>query len=237
MKLLVVVILALVSVSAHSQFLDYGKELEIISFGPNPFYCPPIKEQKKVSYALPAIYKKHDADCSKFINSKGQLGVHGKEIFDHIERIPNSQYFKKSFPGMKSICPKWASLSKEQKKYFWVWFFAAVAWKEATCRETEINRNATSGVAVGYLQLNEKKSARYWRGGDSGKSCAVTEVKSPLKNIRCGLEIFNEQLHGKEGLYEGNGQLGGKGSNSYWQDLRGSKPHTFTMVKEFPGCT
>ena len=235
MRVVAGIFFCLFTVSSYAQFMDYSKGLEVISFGPNPFYCPPAKT-KKVNYSLSATYKQHDADCSKFINSKGQLGPHGKEIYNHLDKIRNSQYLKSTYPGMKNICPKWGSFSKEQKKYFWVWFFAAVAWKESTCRETEMNPNATSGVAVGYLQLNEKKSARYWRGDDSGKSCAVTEVKSPVNNIRCGLEIFNEQLQGKFGIYEGNGQLGGKGSNSYWQDLRTANPHTFTMVKDFPGC-
>lgn len=230
MSLLLGFILSAMTFSAKAQFFDYSKGLQDLAQGPTFYYCPP--KTKKVSYAFPAIYREHGANCSKFIDSKGQLGVHGKEIASFIEKVPDSQYFKNSYPGMKTVCPKWESFSKEKKKYFWVWFFAAVAWKESTCREDEIDRGATNGVAVGYLQLDEKKSARYWRG----KSCAVAEVKSAVNNIRCSLEIFNEQLQGRDGVYEGNGQLGGKGSNSYWQDLRGAKPHTFTMVKDFPGC-
>ncbi len=141
-----------------------------------------------------------------------------------------------NFAQMSTICLNWTHFKPERKKYFWVWLFAALAWKESTCNENAVKKNATSGVAVGYLQLNEKKSARHWRGDDSGDSCAASEVKSAVNNIRCSLEIFNEQLQGKKGVYEGNGQLAGKGSNSYWQNLRGAKSRVVTMVKEFPGC-
>lgn len=137
---------------------------------------------------------------------------------------------------MQNICPNWNGFTKTQKKYFWVWFFAGIAWKEATCIEGQINANATSGIAVGYLQLNEKPGDRNWRGDDSGKSCAHKEVKTAKNNLKCGIEIFNEQLQGKNGIYKSNGQLGGKGSSSYWQDLRGSNSKVLQMVKAFPGC-
>lgn len=78
----------------------------------------------------------------------------------------------------------------------------------------------------------KKKSDRYWRGD----SCKAPSVKAPKNNLRCSVDIFNEQLKGKSGDYEGNGKLGGKGSNSYWQDLRGENPKVLTMVKKFPDC-
>ncbi len=215
--------------------INFAEELTKISLGPTFNYCPPTPK-KKVSYALSASYKNNGADCSKFINAKGQLGEHGNTIFTHLDKITNSMYLKNSYPGMTSTCPKWQSFTRDEKKYFWVWFFAALSWKEATCQESEINKNATSGVAVGYLQLNEKQADRKWRGDDSGKSCAATEVKSATYNLKCGLEIFNEQLRGKDSIYLGNGQLAGKGSNSYWQDLRGSNSKVLKMVQDFPGC-
>ena len=88
---------------------------------------------------------------------------------------------------MDKICPKWGWLSDEDKKMFWVWFFAAIAWKESTCNEKAINKAATDGSAIGYLQLNEKVGARKWRGGHSGKSCAVVDIHHPEKNLKCGV--------------------------------------------------
>lgn len=235
MNFLILLLLPLMSWAEGSSFVDYSAELEHLRNGPSAYYCPPPAGDLK--YVLSSLYKENKANCNKFIDSRGELGSYGTVIADHLDKISNSEYFKRSYPGMDKTCPKWAKFSKEQKKFFWVWFFAAIAWKESTCNEKAINKNATSGTAVGFLQLNEKKSARYWRGGNSGKSCAAAEVYSAVNNLKCGLEIFNEQLQVFDGIYEGNGQLAGKGSNSYWQDLRGSKAsRVITMVKDFPGC-
>lgn len=228
--------LFLFSISLHASndvIVDLLAEMESISQGPSAFACFDFFDNGGLS----GVYRENKADCSKFVTNNGSLGLHGKIIYDHLGKVSKSKYLSSNLPGMAEICPKWGNLSTEQRKVFWVWFFAAIAWKESTCNEKAINKAASGGTAVGYLQLNEKTSARKWRGGESGSSCGAPDVHRADSNLKCGVEIFNEQLRGREGLYEGNGQLSGKGSNSYWQDLRGpGKNKIKAMVKTYPLC-
>lgn len=235
MKFLFLFLLSFNLYASENVSSDFSAALESISQGPSAFSCMSFDF---FGNGLSSAYRENKADCSKFINNAGELGPHGKIIYTHIGKVTKSKYLSPIIPGMDSICPKWGWLTEREKKMFWVWFFAAIAWKESTCNEKAINKAATDGSAMGYLQLNEKLSARKWRGGSSGKSCATANIHPAEHNLKCGVEILNEQLRGHEGLYESNGQLSGKGSNSYWQDLRGNgKEKIKSMVKSFPGCT
>lgn len=178
------------------------------------------------------------ADCTGFVKPNGTPGELGNVIVKHIQGMGDKGlFFKKDLPGAKKLCPNWDQLTKEEMAYFWMWFMAAISWKETTCGANTVNKAATHGVAVGHLQLNQNKKDRSWRGGSSGNSCAASEVTSDANNLKCGLEILNEQLKGKNGLYKGNGELFGKGANSYWQALRTSTGDKVTeFMKDFPFC-
>ena len=211
---------------------DFSKTLDMLKNGPQ-IGC----EEKNEGYSFSSIYNTNGANCSKFVTSSGALGPHGKVIVNHLKQINGSRFFDNNIGGINAACPKWSKLTKAEKEYFWVWFFAALALKESTCKEGQVNGNATDGVAVGYFQLNERTKDRSWRDGDSGKSCGYVEVRSSVPNIKCSLEIFNEQLKGKNGIYKGNGNIVGAGANSYWQDLRKKSNQTvIKMVKTFPPC-
>lgn len=178
------------------------------------------------------------ADCTEFIKPNGLPGPLGNVIIKHIQSMGSKGlFFNKDLPGPKKICPGWSQMTKEEMAYFWTWFIAAISWKETTCGVNTTNKAATHGVAVGHLQLNQNVKDRSWRGGESGKSCAVADVSNDANNLKCGLEILNEQLKGKAGLYKGNGDLFGKGANSYWQALRTpSGDKVIEYMKDFPFC-
>lgn len=189
------------------------------------------------SLKLSKKYYGNGADCSKFINSNGKLGPLGKTIVSHINSIPGSQYYRKDSVGIQMACPNWNNLSREQQAYYWVWVFAAISWKESTCGASVINTAATHGTAAGMLQLNQNQKDRYWRGGESGNSCGVANIRPDEANIKCGLEIMNEQLKGKNGIYEGNGALFGRGAHAYWQDIRKKDGGMIMrLVRDFPLC-
>ncbi len=186
---------------------------------------------------LSSGYRNQGADCSAFIKADGSLGSLGNTIVDHIKTINGPKYFENNLPGVQSFCPKWPSLTRVEKEYFWVWLFAAISFKETTCGANTINRAATHGTAVGHLQLNQPRRDRYWRGGESGKSCGVPDIAPAQANIKCGLEILNEQLKGKDGAYKGNGSLFGPGAHSYWHHLRLKKGGTIIkLLRDFPLC-
>lgn len=95
----------------------------------------------------------------------------------------------------QEICPNWPNLTVDEREHFWVWTIASIAWKESTCNAKSRNGNATNGVAVGLLQLDEKPKARSWRG----KNCSVKTVTDPQNNIKCGLDILQEILKQTKG--------------------------------------
>jgi len=214
--------------------VDFAAGLEALSEGPRVTCNNPTLSK----YKLHKDYSNKGADCSKFITSSGEFGSHGKILRDHLSKINGSKLFDSKISGMSDLCPNWAKLSKQDKEYFWVWFFAAIAREESTCSNTAVTKGAKNGTAVGYFQLDAVKKDRYWKSGKSGKSCAVVDVKPVTDNIKCALEIFNEQLKGLNGVFEGNGQLAGKGSRTYWQDLRKDKDKrvVYKLAGKFPGC-
>lgn len=174
--------------------------------------CPPLAEE----------FTEKSAECDKFIssNKNGGYGVWGQEIVQYLnEKGEKSAFYSNDLSGMSDgikACPNWSKMSKEEKEHFWVWVIAAIAHTESTCNPRARNGNASNGVAVGLLQLDERVSARKWRG----PSCAVKSVANPRENLRCGMDIMEELIKGREGDYRGDGQIWGRRSNSYWQHLK-----------------
>jgi hypothetical protein len=169
-------------------------------------HLPPLAEK---------FYEK-GASCDEFIKKDGSYGVYGKIILEYLkEEGKNSIFFQDHLSGVEKSCPGWSKMNLEEKQYYFVWVKAAISHKESTC-DPKARVNATNGVAVGLLQLDEKLSNRKWRG----PNCNTKNILNIKSNLRCGLDIFKELLKGKEGEYKGSGELWGKKSNSYWEQLR-----------------
>lgn len=181
----------------------------------DPFSCPPLAEE----------FNDKSADCDKFISSSesGGYGPWGKEIVSYLDdKGDDSIFYQNSLSGMNDgvkACPNWEKMNKDEKQHFWVWVMASIAHVESTCNPKARNGQATNGAAVGLLQLDERASARKWRGSN----CGVKSVTNPKENLRCGLDILEELLKGKEGEYKSSGEIWGKRSGSYWQHLRKNK--------------
>lgn len=199
---------------------------------------PSIQCDEKFQAPLSAAFRANGANCSAFIKADGSLGKLGGLITSHISSMGDDTLFhSEQLSGVKTLCPKWPTFSKEQRDYFWVWLFASISWKESTCGADTVNRAATHGTAVGQLQLNKLKKDRSWRGGKSGNSCAVKNIAPDEASMKCGIEILHEQLKGKDGLYLGDGNLFGKRANSYWHHLRlKSGGKIIQLMRGFPGC-
>lgn len=197
--------------------------------------CDTIK-----SRALPGLtpdFYKNGAKCDSFISSTGKLGAWGKAIDGYIVRQGSGSVFlSDSLSGMEvnpGFCPNWKKFSPEQKRHFWAWTFASIAFKESTCLPHAKNRKATNGVAIGLVQMDEKKKDRYWRG----KNCAVASVANAEANLKCGMDIMGELLRGKDGMYKSNGQLFGKKNGSYWEQLRHPDGGTIgKLIMQYPLC-
>lgn len=204
---------------------EFTQTIKSISkIGSSPIPCPPISTGpvKKITITYPPLDKKITSGkgvCEDFIQSDGSYGSWGKEVVSYFDSHDSSLFLKDEFPGMRagiSSCPNWHNMNQDQRKHYWVWVMASIARVESTCNPMARNGKATHGVAVGLMQLNEKPSARKWRGGN----CRGAEVLSVRKNLHCSLDIMSELLSAADGRYESNGQLWGKGSASYWKRLR-----------------
>lgn len=201
---------------------------------------PAAQCQTAAGTTLPGLtlsFSANGANCTPFIQNDGSYGRWGQIAEEYLKsKGDDSPYFSDDLTAMAGpggICPRWAYFDKATKIHFWVWTLAAMAWKEATCLEDARNANATNGVAVGLLQLDEKKSARSWRG----PNCRVKNVSAANENIRCGMDILEELLQGKSGEYKSNGRLYGRGSNSYWEQLRRTDGDQMGVrIREFPLC-
>lgn len=188
---------------------------------------------------LTESFSEDGADCSKFIDDNGDFGEYGKILLEALlEKGTDSHLFADDRPGMEDspyTCPAWKTLSFDMRLRFWVWTFAAIAWDESKCDARARNTQASNGVAVGLLQLDEARSARRWRG----RNCEAKNVSAPRENLRCGVDIMDELMRGRDGLYKASGKLWG--DTSYWQKLKKSAnarapSAVVKRIKEFPAC-
>ena len=191
--------------------------------------CPPLS----------ASFSRDGADCSKFIADSGTsgFGPWGNNVVEYLnEKGANSIFLSNNIPGMSEgirACPNWNRLSQDEKKYFWVWVMASIAQVESRCNSNARNHNASNGIAAGLYQLDERQVMRNWRG----PNCTVKNILEPRSNIRCGLDIMEALLSGKQGVYKTNGELWGPNSRSYWQHLRHRTGGDIgSLVKQNPYC-
>lgn len=200
----------------------------------------PCVEQVENAPVLPGLSKsffENGADCTQFLNREGKRGTLGNVIRNYIRTHKDKEvYLGSNLEGMgppQKICPNWNNLSIAEKEQFWIWTFAAISWKESTCNPKARNGNATNGVAVGLLQLDERTKNRSWRG----PNCKTKSVSNSEDNVRCGLDIMTEILKADEGDYRSNGLLYGKKNNSYWQDLKkGTGGLIGELIRTYPPC-
>lgn len=183
--------------------------------------CAHMDKGSKKAAALPKLtadFKDEGANCSAFIDDNGKYGVVGNTIKDYLKDPRAEIYFRDSLAGMSTaqkVCPKWSSLSRDEKVHFWVWTFASMAWDEARCKPNAVNPKATNGVGVGLFQLEQKRSSRHWRG----PHCKKNSVIAAVDNTQCAMDMMGEILKGKDGMHKTNGRIY-QSSNSYWQKLR-----------------
>jgi hypothetical protein len=178
----------------------------------------------------------------------------------HPERKAWSQYLQtlllgewssllKGASDMKNFCPKYASLSNNQKANAWAQLFVAVARYESAynplsrMRETTMGTDAVTGKQVwseGLLQLSyQDKQWDPWCKFDWSKDKNLSSTSSkktildPYINLHCGVGIMAKQIKNKNTIAITSGV--------YWSTLKpGGKYNQLTsiksMVKSLPFC-
>jgi hypothetical protein len=184
--------------------------------------------------------------CTNFIKDNGKLGDWGKMIDDYIEEKggAKSQFLKDEVQGMTAApktCPNWYNLNSEERKRFWVWMFASIAQVESSCDQTQVNNGKVpnpSDRPRGLFQLNTLKKNREWRGSNCKFPSGAAHTTKPKNQIRCSMDIMNEILKGKGGMYKANGKI--FPTNSYWEKLRPNHSQSGgpigELVRKFPLC-
>lgn len=197
-------------------------------------------DSRKLTGLTPRFFA-DGADCRAFVRDDGSLGDYGQIIRNYILSSDEKKaiFLNDNIPEMShgaEVCPRWTKMSKEERLHFWAWTFAAIAWDETRCVPNRRNVNATDGVAIGLLQLNEDLQSRRWRG----PNCRGASVANPSSNLLCGLDIMSELMKGRQGVYRSSGAIFSSQSrqvNSYWEKLRGPGGGTIgARIIEHPSC-
>jgi hypothetical protein len=174
--------------------------------------------------------------CTNFIQNDGTFGPWGQIVDNYITQPSVSERFLgNNVAHITDACPRWAQLNREQRRHFWAWVFAAIAWDESKCRANARNPRGTNGVAVGLLQMEERRASRTWRG----PNCRAQTVTGARENILCGMDIMAELLKGQNGEYKGAGAIlrNGTRNTSYWEKLRRPNGGVIgEMIKTHPLC-
>lgn len=184
--------------------------------------------------------------CTGFIKRNGEEGEWGKIITDYIEEKggKDSNFLDDEVRGMTAqprTCPNWYNLNTEERKRFWIWMMASIAQVESSCDKNQVNTGAvpnSSDRPRGLFQLNTLKKNRSWRGENCKFPSGSADTIKPRNQILCSMDIMNELLKGRKGMYKASGRI--FPTNSYWEKLR--PDHSSTggpigkLVRKFPLC-
>lgn len=143
---------------------------------------------------------------------------------------------------IRIFCPRYKSLSLEDKRAFWAYFFQALAGAEAGLRATANVRHTEPEVAVvdrvshrmvrseGLLQLTYEDSDRYGCDFDWDIDKQLPEhdpdktILQPKNNLLCGVKILTNQLVDQHKPLLTR--------SSYWSTLRPGYPGYNTFLKQ-----
>lgn len=144
--------------------------------------------------------------------------------------------------GVRTYCPRFASMGEADKRAFWAYTFQALAGAEAGLKPTTNVRHTEPEVAVqdtvtkrtvrqeGLLQLTYMDAERYGCDFDYERDKRLAEkdpartILSPKNNLLCGVKIMeNQMLTQKKPLLS---------PSSYWVTLRPGRPSYLVFAKQ-----
>ncbi len=144
--------------------------------------------------------------------------------------------------GVRTFCPRFASLSEADKRAFWAYTFQALAAAEAGLTPTTDVRHTEPEVAKvdtvtkrmvrsqGLLQLTYMDATRYGCDFDWKRDKSLPEkdpaktILQPRNNLLCGVKILeNQMITQKRPLLS---------PESYWVTLRPSRPSYKVFAKQ-----
>lgn len=141
---------------------------------------------------------------------------------------------------IKSYCPQFSLLKKEEKIAFWVHMISAIAQKESDFNptkpyvETFTDKNGERVVSRGLLQLSLESVNNPLYGCKIKKA---EELDDPLKNLVCGVKILNHWMRTEPVITRNEGKEW-LGAAKYWGVLRTSDTVSFikNATSDLPIC-
>jgi hypothetical protein len=144
--------------------------------------------------------------------------------------------------GVRTFCPRFASMGEADKRAFWAYTFQALAGAEAGLKPTTDVRHTEPEVAIkdtvskrtvrqeGLLQLTYMDAKRYGCDFNWERDKALAEkspartILTPRNNLLCGVKILENQM-----LTQRKPMLS---PSSYWVTLRPGQPSYLVFAKQ-----
>ncbi len=170
------------------------------------------------------------ATCrSQFISSDGNYGSVGRQIATLINSEPYRGRFMNN-SSLRAICPRYSSLSAEQKTQAWVWFWMVLANEESTCNASLFHathlpngRRLNPKPGYGLFAAELYPQHRQWRG----RMCQGN-IRQSSTQVNCAVHTMAATQ-----LARGRGVLW---SGSYWGPVRRVNRQIMPNMRGFKSC-
>lgn len=171
--------------------------------------------------------------CGNIMNKRGELGPQGQEILSVLSEARNARHLTAP-NALGAFCPKFNSLSKEDKLLAWTWFWTSLAMEESSCNATQQHpttyrdRNGNTQVlnpreGYGLWALERDRNVRFWRGP------ACHNIGTVKGQAQCSVDIMiKTQLL--------RGQTAGVNNSSYWGPVRRGHRQLVPHMRRFSLC-
>jgi len=134
---------------------------------------------------------------------------------------------------IKSLCPQYLNMNSDDKTKFWALFMGSVAWPESAWDPKTMYMEPAPlyYYSIGLLQLSYQKDEGH---GEECQFPSQEAVKDPLRNLRCGLKIMENQVRNRKKLFTPD-------EFYYWSVLKSKtsevkKPFLANVSKIIPAC-
>lgn len=185
---------------------------------PNPTPTPVAEPSPKDLTPLWEASVKNSKEWSDYVYLK--LDTLGSDLLDVIPA------------DRTTFCPKYSSLSYNQRKLYWTFMLSAMAKFESgfntNSKYTESfnDSNGNPVVSRGLLQISIESG--------NGYGCALKtaqDLHDPLQNLACGIRILNRWVY-RDARIAGNVSGTWRGGARYWAVLReGNKTSYQSILK------
>lgn len=175
--------------------------------------------------------------CSDFIDDNGDYGdlgrmiIYGFQLFPELSPLIDDSAATKA--GMKEVCPRFAQMTRDQRKDYWVWIMATVALFESTCGYDTVNES--NRHAVGMFQLNESIADRAPRALLNNGLCGrltKAQIAPATNNTACALDFMRDSFSGRME----HAPAGLITEAQQFERLRNANPTIIRVLKKFQLC-